>query len=153
MAPISRFPHDSGRRYHRKSVGSESPESIVDNPVRHWNQLLSSGHTGRSLWTNRSQSGSGSTFIPGCPDGRNTSMPGSLMVDTELLGLLGTRVAALANDVRVVGQDLSGAGRPLLGGSVPACEVVDEVTTHLATTANWVITCATALASLATAAT
>ena len=72
-------------------------------------------------------------------------MPGSLMVDTELLGLLGTRVAALANDVRVVGQDLSGAGRPLLGGSVPACEVVDEVTTHLATTANWVITCATAL--------
>jgi hypothetical protein len=75
------------------------------------------------------------------------------MVDTELLGLLGTRVAALANDVRVVGQDLSGAGRPLLGGSVPACEVVDEVTTHLATTANWVITCATALASLATAAT
>jgi hypothetical protein len=81
------------------------------------------------------------------------TMAGSVQVDPAGLAELSTRLAALAEDVRAAGRDLTQVGGPLeFGESLPSYDLAGEVQTQVSSTATWVMTSASALAALAKAA-
>ena len=80
-------------------------------------------------------------------------MTGSVQVNPDGLAELGARLAAIAEEVRAAGRNLTGVGSPDLGASDPSYELAGQVETNVSSTATWVMTSATALAALATAAT
>jgi len=80
-------------------------------------------------------------------------MAGSVQVDPDGLAALAARLAALAEEVRSSGRDLTAVGGPLtFGESLPSYELAGEVQTHVSSTATWVMTSASAAAALAKAA-
>ncbi|MET0864034.1 MAG: hypothetical protein ABWZ98_06845 [Nakamurella sp.] len=79
-------------------------------------------------------------------------MTGSVQVNPDGLADLGARLAALAEEVRTAGRDLTGLGSPDFGASDPSYELADQVQTNVSSTATWVMTSASALAALGTAA-
>lgn len=79
-------------------------------------------------------------------------MAQTVRVNPTALTAQARQIAALAEEVRRTGRQLTAVGRPELGGSDPAYDVVNEIGTQVSSTATWVMTCASALAALADAA-
>lgn len=80
-------------------------------------------------------------------------MTGSIEVNPDGLAAIGRSLSVLAEQVRATGHELTAVGRPILGGTDPSHELSDELSTATSSTATWVMTCGSALRSLATAAT
>ena len=80
-------------------------------------------------------------------------MTGSVEVNPDGLAAFGQQLAALAEQVRASGLALTAVGRPDLGGTDPSYDLANELSTNTSSSATWVMTCGSALRSLAKAAT
>lgn len=80
-------------------------------------------------------------------------MTGSIEVNPDGLAAIGRQLAELAEQVRSSGHGLTAVGRPILGGTEPSYDLSTELSTQASSTATWVMTCGSALRSLAQAAT
>ena len=80
-------------------------------------------------------------------------MTGSIQVNPDGLDAIGQQLAALAEQVRTSGHALTAVGGPILGGTHPSYELSNGLSTSTSSTATWVMTCGSALRSLAKAAT
>jgi hypothetical protein len=78
-------------------------------------------------------------------------MAGSVQVNPVALAAIGQALLELAELVVSDGHELTGAGAPVLGGTAPSYELVDQVTTNVSSAATWVMTAGSALRALAQA--